>query len=200
VNEVAGLLLAAGAGSRLGTPKALVEVGGEPLVARGVRVLRLGGCAPVAVVVGAAATQVAAAARSVNAEVVDNPTWASGMGSSLRAGLEALAGRAAAAVVALVDQPGVEPEVIRRLRRAWGAGATIAAAAYDGRQGNPVLLDAAVWPAVAERAVGDVGARDYLSDHPDLVTLVACDDVARPDDIDTSDDLAAWRGGEQRCS
>jgi nicotine blue oxidoreductase len=200
VSQVAGLLLAAGAGSRLGTPKALLEVGGEPLVGRGVRVLRLGGCAPGGVVVGAAATRVAAAARALDAEVVHNPEWASGMGSSLRAGLEALAGRTAAAVVALVDQPGVEPEVVQRLRRAWRAGATIAAAAYGGRQGNPVLLDAAVWQAVAERAVGDAGARYFLSDHPDLIRLVACDDVARPDDIDTPADLAAWRDEEQRCS
>ncbi|MBA3620915.1 MAG: nucleotidyltransferase family protein [Actinomycetota bacterium] len=200
MNQVAGLLLAAGAGSRLGTPKALLEVDGQPLVRRGVRVLRLGGCAPVAVVVGAAASRVADATLAVDAEVVHNPAWASGMGSSLRAGLEALAGRAAAVVIALVDQPSVGPEVVRRLQRAWRTGATVAAAAYDGRQGNPVLLDAAVWQAVADRAVGDVGAREFLSDHPDLVTLVACDDVGGPGDIDTPDDLAAWRGEEQPCS
>lgn len=80
----AGLLLAAGEGARLGTPKALVVLGGERLVDRGVRVLREGGCNPVLVVLGAAVVPVRGAV------VVRNPDWRTGMGSSLRTGLAAL--------------------------------------------------------------------------------------------------------------
>src|SRR5687768_645098 len=97
----AGLLLAAGAGRRLGGPKALLEVGGERLVDRGVRTLRDGGCAPVLVVTGAAPVEV------IGAVVVPNPDWRDGMGASLRAGLAALPPGCPAVVVALVDQPGV---------------------------------------------------------------------------------------------
>ena len=83
--SVAGVLLAAGEGSRFGGPKAVAELDGERLVDRAVRVLRLGGCDPVVVVLGAAVVEVPGADL-----VVVNPDWATGMGSSLRAGLAAL--------------------------------------------------------------------------------------------------------------
>ncbi len=114
-------MLAAGSGSRLGQPKALVELGGERLVDRAVRVLRDGGCDPVIVVSGAAPFEVA------GASVVANPDWATGMGSSLRVGLAVLAGGdAAAVVVSLVDQPGIGPAVVGRVIAAHAAGATVA--------------------------------------------------------------------------
>ena len=118
--EVAGLLLAAGAGRRFGTPKALVPWAGEPLVARGLRLLAAAGCAPLLVTVGAAADQVvdvvAAARPDADARVVRVDGWAEGMGASLRAGLDALVRTDAdAAVIALVDQPLVTPALVRRL-------------------------------------------------------------------------------------
>lgn len=185
--SVAGLLLAAGAGRRMGMPKALVHLGAEPLVERGVRLLRDGGCAPVVVVLGARADEV----PDVDAEVVVNPDWATGMGSSLRAGLAALS--AEAVVVALVDQPLVQPEAVRRLIRAWEAGAADAVVAtYAGRRRNPVLLSARVWAEVKEAAVGDAGARGWLADADDArVVEVPCDDVGSPVDVDTPGQLAA---------
>ncbi|HEY3681885.1 MAG TPA: nucleotidyltransferase family protein [Streptosporangiaceae bacterium] len=183
---VAGLLLAAGRGSRLGRPKALVEVDGRRLVDRAVATLRDGGCAPVVVVSGAAALDLPGVL------VAHNPDWATGMGSSLRTGLGALPAEAGAVVVALVDQPGVGPEVVRRLIAAYDAGAEVAVAAYDGAPRNPVLLGRAHWPAVAESATGDRGARAFLRAHPDLVTAVECADIASADDIDTPDDLARY--------
>ncbi|MFW5417358.1 nucleotidyltransferase family protein [Nocardiopsis sp. CNT-189] len=182
--RVAGLLLAAGSGSRLGRPKALVELAGERLADRGARTLREAGCAPVLVVTGAAETAVP------GASAVHNPDWASGMGSSLRAGLDALPpGGADAVVVALADQPLVTAAAVRRLIAAAEDGAEIAAASYAGRPRNPVLIRREHWPAVHAMAEGDVGARPFLRAHPDLVTQVACDDVASPEDIDTPDDL-----------
>ncbi len=190
---VAGLLLAAGAGSRLGLPKALVELGGQSLVEQGVQTLRSGGCAPVLVVVGAEAPRVREILATRDVVIVDNPAWRSGMGSSLRAGLEACAGQAQAAVVALVDQPGARPAVVRRLLAAWQGGARAATATYAGRRGHPVLFDAGLWPQLTAGARGDVGARDFLREHADLVIPVECDDVGQPGDIDTPEDLATWR-------
>ena len=186
---VAGLLLAAGAGRRMGGPKALVELDGEALVQRGIRLLRDGGCAPVVVVLGAAADEVRPLCDG--AQVVVAPDWDSGMAASLRAGLAALDGEAC--VVALVDQPGVTPEVVHRLRSAHEAGAPAAVASYDGHPRNPVLLDRSVWSAVAATATGDEGARGWLRAHPGLVVEVDCSDAGSPRDLDTPQDLDAHR-------
>lgn len=185
-----GLLLAAGAGRRMGGPKALVEVEGEPLVQRGIRLLQDGGCAPVLVVVGAAADQVRPLCDG--AGVVEAPAWEVGLSASLQAGLAAAAQTPAqACVVVLVDQPQVTPAVVQRLRAAHAAGALAAVASYSGRQRNPVLLDRSVWAEVAASATGDEGARGWLRGHPDRVVAVDCTDAGAPDDLDTPQDLAA---------
>ncbi len=181
----AGLLLAAGAGRRMGGPKALVELDGEPLVRRAVRLLRDGGCDDVLVVVGAQADAVAALLPDV--DVVRCEGWAEGMGASLRAGLEALeAGPHDACVVALVDQPRLGAQSVARL---LATGGTAAVATYGGRPRNPVLLARAVWPDVRRAAVGDEGARGWLRAHPEQVTAVPCDDTGSPDDVDTPEAL-----------
>ena len=186
---VAGVVLAAGAGLRIGRPKALVVVAGERLADQAVATLRSGGCDPVLLVTGAAA--VAAA----GAHTVPNPDWRSGMASSLRVGLaalEAMPDPPDAAVVGLVDQPGIGPEAVRRLIGAYEAGARIAVATYGGHQRNPVLFARAIWSEVAASVTGDRGARDYLAAHADDVTEVECGDVADPADLDTPEDVAAW--------
>jgi CTP:molybdopterin cytidylyltransferase MocA len=181
--SVAGVLLAAGDGSRLGEPKALVRVGGQPLASRGVDLLRAGGADPVIVVTGAAAVDLPAI------QTVHNPRWRDGMGSSFAAGLAAVPDGCAAAIVALADQPLVGPESVRRLIQAFTAGASVVVAAYAGQPRNPVLLAREHWARAIELAVGDVGARPFLRAHPELVTLVECGDTGRPDDIDTPGDL-----------
>jgi len=232
---VAGILLAAGGGSRLGQPKALVEFDGQTLAERGVATLRAGGADPVLVVSGAVPVSVP------GAQTVHNPDWETGMGSSLAVALRAVDSLeaaaspdiaclettaspetaasarttgspgtsgspdaaspnaapssgttvlAAAAVIALADQPLVGAEAVRRLIAAWRDGASVAVAAYDGKPRNPVLIAREHWPAVLATATGDRGARAFLRAHPDLVTLVECGDTGRPDDIDTAEDLA----------
>jgi CTP:molybdopterin cytidylyltransferase MocA len=185
---VAGVLLAAGDGSRLGQPKALVEIGGEPLARRGAAMLRTGGADPVIVVLGAVPLEVPGAL------VVHNPAWRSGMGSSMAAGLAAIPAACDAAVLALADQPLVGSAAVQRLIRAYRGGAGVVVAAYEGQPRNPVLIAREHWPAAIELAVGDVGARPFLRARPDLVTLVECGDTGRPDDIDTPGDLARVRG------
>ncbi|MET8892842.1 nucleotidyltransferase family protein [Streptomyces albogriseolus] len=190
-NGVAGLLLAAGGGRRLGgRPKALLPHRGQLLVEHAAEVLRAGGCARVHVVLGARAEEVRARAALPDCVLVDNPDWGRGMGTSLRAGLDSLAGTGArAALVLLVDQPGIGPEAVARVRRAYRSPRSLASAAYDGVRGHPVLFGAAHWTAVAARATGDRGARAYLKEHADAVELVECGDVAEAYDIDTEADL-----------
>ena len=193
-------MLAAGDGTRLGQPKATVELGGRTLAERGVGLLRDGGADPVLVVTGAVPVDLPGTLS------VHNPEWASGMGSSLAAGLRALAdgaradvdgrealGNVAAVVIALADQPLIGPEAVRRLVTAHNGGATVAVAAYDGKPRNPVLIDRIHWADVLATVSGDTGARPFLRAHPGLVTLVECGDVGSPDDIDTPEDLARVR-------
>ncbi len=188
MSGVVGLVLAAGEGRRLGGPKALLEVGGATLLDRAVGALHDGGVGEVLVVAGAAPI------RPPDVEVVENPDWPTGMGSSLRAGLTALAGRpAAAAVLMVVDTPGIGAEVVRRLVVAFHDGAEVAVATYGGERRNPVLLARPHWAEAARLAVGDVGARAFLAARPELVTTVECGDVADPADIDTPEDLARLR-------
>lgn len=191
---VAGLVLAAGEGRRLGRPKALVELDGERLVDRAVRVLRDAGCAPLYVVSGAVPLQVPGAV------VVDNAQWRAGMSTSLRAGLEGVATGtdAETVVVCLVDQPGIGSDVVRRLLAAGSSaaagGPSAVVATYDGQPRNPVLLARAVWDEVAESATGDHGARRWLTMHPERVRAVECGDLGDPRDIDTPEDLATPPG------
>ncbi|MFJ4283356.1 NTP transferase domain-containing protein [Streptomyces massasporeus] len=188
---IAGLLLAAGGGRRLGgRPKALLPHRGRPLVEHAVRVLREGGCATVHVVLGARAGDVRARAALPGCVLVDNPDWEQGMGSSLRAGLDSLTGTGArAALVSLVDQPGIGPEAVARVLAAYEDEESLASAAYEGVRGHPVLFGAAHWAGIAATATGDRGARAYLKEHRTTLALVECGDIARPFDIDTAADL-----------
>ncbi|WP_033326776.1 nucleotidyltransferase family protein [Streptomyces yerevanensis] len=190
-DQVTGLLLAAGGGRRLGgRPKALLEHRGRPLVEYAAGVLLAGGCARVHVVLGARADLVRSRAVLPGCVLVDNDRWEEGMGTSLRAGLDSLAGTGArAAVVSLVDQPGIGPEAVARVLAAYDSGASLAAAAYDGVRGHPVLFGADHWLGIVATAVGDRGARAYLKAHDDAITLVECGDVAQAYDIDTESDL-----------
>jgi CTP:molybdopterin cytidylyltransferase MocA len=120
--------------------------------------------------------------------------WSEGMGASLRAGLTAVEGLDPlpdAALVHLVDLPGVTAGAVARLAARSGTDA-LARAAYDGRPAHPVLLGRAHWPAVRAAAIGDAGARAYLAGHPGL-KLVECGDLATPDDVDTPEQLARAR-------
>jgi len=196
--RVAGLVLAAGGGSRYGSPKALVRLRGRLLVERAADLLAAGGCDPVVVVLGAAADQVLAAARlpRTGVRAVVNPDWPTGMGSSLRVGLAAVPAEAEAVVVTLVDTPGLGPESVRRLVAA-GDPDGAAQATYGGRRGHPVLLGRTVIAEVAAAATGDRGAGPWLAAHPERVRLVPCDGTGDPRDVDVPDDLAAVVAGEE---
>jgi CTP:molybdopterin cytidylyltransferase MocA len=197
--QVAALVLAAGAGRRYGRPKALVGFDGRLLVERAVATARAGGCTPVVTVLGAEADTVRAEADLTGAVPVDNPDWATGLGSSLRAGLAALHDSTAVAVlVLLVDMPGITPAAVRRLVD-LAAPDTLATAGYGDRRGHPVLLGRTHWAGMSALAIGDAGARGYLRQHEADLRVVPCADVADDTDLDTPADLdPALRRAAQR--
>lgn len=183
---VAGVLLAAGGGQRFGMAKALVRHQGRLFVEAAAEVLRSGGCAPVIVVLGASAEQVRAQAELAGVTVIDNPDWASGMGSSLRVGLDALPDGVLAVVILPVDTPGMTAAAVRRVAGHAGPDALVRAT-YDGVPGHPVLIGREHFAGVRALATGDRGARDYLALHPPVE--VACEDIASGDDVDRPTDL-----------
>lgn len=168
-----GLLLAAGAGRRMGTPKALVD----GWLRRSVQVLVDGGCDHVRVVLGASADEARILLDDLDVEVVVADDWADGMGASLKGGLGEIDGDV---LVNLVDLPDVGADVVARV---LASGAALARATYDGRPGHPVLIGAVHREALIETLHGDVGARAYLDAHD--VLGVECGDLATGRDVDS---------------
>ncbi len=179
----AAVVLAAGAHPADGAATALVDHEGGLLVERAVRTA-LAVCDPVLVVLGARAVDVWREARLDGVVVVANRDWETGMASSLRTGLDGLRGMPGqidAALVTLVDMPGMTPAALRAVA-AHAAPDALATAAYDGVRGHPVLIGREHWSGVAESATGDEGARRYLAAHD--VTEVDCTGLADPADLD----------------
>lgn len=188
VSGSAGLLLAAGAGRRIGGPKALRrDADGTSWLLRSVAVLRDGGCDPVYVVLGAGADEAAELLTGSGARTVVAPDWQEGMGASLRAGLAAVAAapdvHAAQVVVHLVDLPDIGPAVVERLlRRAVGAESALVRARFGDRPGHPVVIGRAHWADLCAELAGDEGARRYLREHG--AQDVDCSDLATGQDVD----------------
>jgi molybdenum cofactor cytidylyltransferase/nicotine blue oxidoreductase len=164
-------------------PKALVEYEGSLLVERAVRTARAV-CDPVLVVLGAQAVDVWRSADLDGATVLANKDWETGMASSLRTGLDGLRGwpgRVDAALITLVDMPGMTTEALAAMA-SRAAPDALAVATYDGVRSHPVLLGRDHWAGVIETATGDEGARRYLAAHE--VTEVDCSGLADPADLD----------------
>ena len=191
----AGLLLAAGAGTRMGTPKGLLRDPREvPYLDRALGTLFEGGCETVTVVLGASSQEAAALLAGAGWEgdpavrLVVAADWAEGMGASLRAGLASLSGCAAdCAVVMLVDLPDVGPGVLERVIAAAAGEDSLVRASYAGTPGHPVLLGRAHWAGLLASVSGDRGARDYLAGRD--VVAVECGDLATGVDVDHPEDL-----------
>jgi CTP:molybdopterin cytidylyltransferase MocA len=184
---ICGIVLAAGAGSRLGRPKAEVLLGGRRLLDRAVATMLAGGCDKVLAVVRSEDVS------ADGASIVVNPAPDEGIGGSLRTGLAAVPQDTDAVVVTLVDLPDVVPGDVRALLGWYRQGASIVVTRRAGVRSHPVLV-ARRWLAdFAASAAGDQGGRDFINGHFDIVEYV---DLAQPiTDIDTPEDLAA---AEQR--
>lgn len=198
----AAIVLAAGAATRMGHAKQLLELGGAPLVRRAASAALAAGCAPVVVVLGAHAPLVAPALRGLEVQVVVHPGWERGLGSSIAAGVAALqraveeavaradtGGRVTDAVlITLADQPLVGPAALRSLLDARRAAcAAIAASRYAGTVGVPACFDRALLPSLLTLD-GSTGCKPLLRLHARETVLVDCPEAAL--DVDTPEDYA----------
>jgi molybdenum cofactor cytidylyltransferase len=185
-----GVVLAAGGSSRFAGPVArqLVEIDGEPAVRRAVRRALESGLDRVVVVTGHVAEEVGRALGGLPVELVANPAWRQGQGSSVKAGLRAVADRAVAVVFMPCDQPFLTAGLIDRLIARHAKGdATIVAPAWRGRLGAPVLIDSSLF-AELETITGDAGARQLFASHP--VVEMEIDDEAPLLDFDSESELS----------
>jgi molybdenum cofactor cytidylyltransferase len=192
--RVVGVLLAAGTSSRFGeSNKLLADLDGAPVVVHAARSLCDAGLESVVVVLGHEADRVRAALADRDVTFVENPDYADGQSTSVRAGVAAAADAEADAAVFLPgDMPFVDPATVDRLVAAYRAGlAPALAAAHDGRRGNPVLFDSSRFGALSS-VDGDTGGRSVLLGTEGAV-LLAVDDEGVLVDIDTTGDLAEWR-------
>ena len=185
---VAGVVLAAGGSTRMGTPKALLDADGATFVARLADTLRRGGCDPVVVVAAAEAGPVAAEAERGGARLVVNPGGEGGQIGSLRAALAHLRGHddaPAAIVFTPVDNPAVAPETVEAVIRGWARSrAAIVAPSYQGERGHPVLADMSIAHEFLDEGLAE-GARTVVRRDPGRVLEVPVPDPGIADDIDT---------------
>ncbi len=185
--SVGAVVLAAGASVRFGSSKQLARLDGETLLERAVRVAREAGCRPVVVVLGAAAEMVRAQCELGDAVTVVNDDWASGMGGSIRTGVQCLRGvdeLVDGCIVMTCDMPAVTAAHLRRLMTG-----KVTASAYAGGRGVPAYFPAAMF-AELMMLRGDTGARKLLGDA--RTVELAGGEL----DVDTSEDMARaemWR-------
>ncbi len=190
---VSGVILAAGASTRMGRPKQLLEIAGRPLLQHVVDAALAASLDEVIVVLGHRADEVEAAlALGGRARAVVNADFADGQITSLRRGLAATNPDARAAAILLGDQPSLHSEAIDHMVAAFlASGARAARPVYPdarGRPGHPVLLAREIFPEL-EDLHGDQGARTlFCEQRPDVLEIAVAGKP--PPDIDTPDDFA----------
>lgn len=179
---IAAVVLAAGASRRLGQPKQLVELAGEALLRRAVRMALEAGCRPVVAVVPPEHTRLAAVLEGLEVQLCVNPDAAEGMGASIRAGVGALPDSADAVLLLTVDQVAVDTALLRRLLAAYPTGEGALASAYEDQVGIPAVFPVRLFPAL-RRCKGDKGARDLLKGARTLAFPRGGEDLDTPEDL-----------------
>jgi nicotine blue oxidoreductase len=191
---LAGIVLAAGAGTRFGGGKQLAELDGRPMLEHPLEAMAAAGLDRVLVVLGAAADEIQSRVHLYGAEPVLCERWEEGQSASLACGL-ALVEDADAVVVTLGDQPRVPAEAIRRIVAARGEGATAVRATYGGDPGYPLLLEHELHGRLRD-VTGDRGARNLLMSVP--TRQVPCDDLGAGESVDTPAQLESLRAELRR--
>jgi CTP:molybdopterin cytidylyltransferase MocA len=191
---VVAIVLAGGAGTRIGGPKALLPVGGRSFVSCVCATLERPGVDRVAVVLGHEASRVAReGGLPASVELVVNDRAAEGMLTSIWTGLDAAERMGAqAALLHPVDHPLVAPGTVDRVLEALRGGAVIAVPSHGGRRGHPGGFAREAWPAL-RAAAPDRGARAVLADHPEWIVHVD-GDPGSVAGIDTPEDYARLIG------
>ena len=193
--RIAAIVMAAGRSSRMGgANKLLSEVAGQPLILRTIEGVLASRARPIIAVLGHEAAKMRAAIGDRPVTIVENSAYASGMASSLKAGLLALPVDVDGVLVCLGDMPRIDPTVLDRLIAAFNPleGRAICVPVHEGKRGNPVLWAKSFFPEMGSLA-GDVGARHLIGQYAELVAEVPMPDDSVLLDIDTPEALASLR-------
>jgi molybdenum cofactor cytidylyltransferase len=194
---VGAVILAAGASTRMGVPKQLLQFGGETMLRRAASVALKTGCRPVVVVTSADAAAAREALRGLDVQEARNQQWESGISSSVRVGIEAVITanpQTAAVVLMLCDQPFVTREIIAQLVAAHReTGCSIVASRYGGSYGVPALFDK-IHFAELTTLEGDAGAKRVIQKHLPEVHLLPFPEGEI--DIDTPEDFARLQSAD----
>ena len=193
--KVAGIILAAGASRRMGSlNKLLAFFAGKPLVRHAVESFVATSLSPIIVVVGYESDKVAAALKGLPVQLVFNPDHATGQGSSVRVGVEALDNNVTDAMIGLGDMPLLPSTLLDSLIYTHigrgGHESNITIPVFEGQRGNPVLWGKTFFSELITLA-GDLGGRQLLNDHKAAQHLITCDHSSVLRDVDTVEALAA---------
>lgn len=192
--KIAGIVLAAGMGTRMGKmsgimagiPKQLLPLGGRPVLERVIQNGLAADLTPLILVLGHGANKILDTIFESRARVVINSRYKSGMSSSIRAGLAALGPRCDGAMFLLGDQPLVDSSVLKKLITA-ATDQTIVVPTFKGRKGNPVIFGRDFFPEL-DRLTGDIGGRVLFKAHPEKIIHVPVETRAVCLDLDTPED------------
>jgi molybdenum cofactor cytidylyltransferase len=194
--STAGIILAAGASTRMGQPKPLLLWRGEPFIRHIARTALSADLSPVVIIAGAHTPEIRAAVAGLPVTVIHNPDWEAGQSASLRCGLRALPGTIGSAIFLLADQPQIPIELLKALSDQHAQTLSpIVAPLIDDRRGNPVLFDRVTF-ADLQSLTGDVGGRAVFAKHP--IVYVPWHDANLLLDVDTPEDYQRLRGLENQ--
>jgi len=193
--QVAAIVLAAGRSSRMGPQNKLIaDIAGKPMVRRVAETALASAARPVLVVTGHMAAEVGAALSGLDVTPVANPDYATGLASSLKAGIRAVPAGCDGALVLLGDMPRISPEVVGALLEAHaGAPERIVVPVHESRQGNPIIWPRRYFTELLQLE-GDAGAKRLIAAHRDAVceSEIATDAIFV--DVDTPEALRGVRG------
>lgn len=199
--RIAAVVLAAGRSSRMGAiNKMIAEIGGKPLVRIAAEQALAAQTSPVIVVTGHQKEKVESALKGLNVQLVHNPNYAEGLGTSLKAGIAAVPENADGAIVCLGDMPQVDAKLIDRLIAAFDPerGALVVVPTIEGRRGNPVVWARRFFPDLMAIS-GDVGARHLIGNYGEAVVEVAVNGEAALTDVDTPESFSAVKAEIERA-
>ena len=186
MSSVAAIILAAGASSRLGTPKQLVIYEGENLLARAIRIALEAGCHPVLVVLGSSAENIRSQTDLTRTVVVKNANWADGMASTIRCGITDLPENACGAIITTCDQPATTADHLHRLatqNRAQCVASSYPTSTGHRHNGVPAYFPASTFPEL-QKLHGDSGARELLANAESVPLQDGELDLDTPQDLE----------------
>ncbi|MCP4722292.1 MAG: nucleotidyltransferase family protein [Desulfobacteraceae bacterium] len=202
--KLAGIILAAGMGTRMGATKQLLPLGGRPVLEKVIQNGLAAHLDPLILVLGYEANKIMDRLFLSQARVVINPRYKTGMSSSIKAGLAAIGPLCDGAMFLLGDQPLVDQSILKKLIQSYTNQAhtnrphqTIVIPTFRGRQGNPVIFGRHFFPEL-NRLTGDIGGRVLFKTHPEKIIQVSVETNAICFDLDTPEDYETLCQHEER--